>query len=207
MSKRRSTIGRWYSLVAAGGILLVSPARADAHAAVQGMGEFVGGFLHPLLTPLHVLTLLSLGLLLGQSRPFQIKLPMAAFMAAAALGLTAAGLDGISEIKPVILVAIGLVTGGLVAAALPLLPWVRIAVAVIAGLALGLDSGPGSGVAAWPAGKTLFATWVSLFVLTVNVAFYSARLPALQWVQTGVRVVGSWIVAIAFLMLAFALRR
>ncbi len=83
----------------------------------------------------------------------------------------------------------------------------RIAVAVIAGLALGLDSGPGPGVAAWPAGKTLFATWVSLFVWAVNVAFYSARLPALQWVQTGVRVVGSWIVAIAFLMLAFALRR
>ena len=55
--------------------------------------------------------------------------------------------------------------------------------------------------------KILFATWVSLVLFVVNAAFYVSLLPRLQWVQTGIRVAGSWIVAIALLMLAFALRR
>ncbi len=207
MTKRWRGEGGWRPLALAGGLLMASATRAEAHAAVQGMGEFVGGFLHPLLTPPHLLVLLSLGLLLGQSRPFQIKWPTAIFVAAAALGLTVAGVSGNPEIHPAIVVTIGLAVGGLVALAAPLPLWARMAAGAAAGLALGMDSGPGPGIPAWAVAKTLFATWLSVSVWVVNVAFYSAQLPAYRWVQTGVRVVGSWIVAIAFLMLAFALRR
>ena len=70
-----------------------------------------------------------------------------------------------------------------------------------------MDSGVNPGTAGWATAKTLFATGLSLFVWVVNVAYYSSRLPTYQWMKIGVRVVGSWIVAIAFLMLAFSLRR
>ena len=171
------------------------------------MGEFVGGFLHPLLTPPHLLVLLSLGLLFGQERPLRLKQTMLAFAVSAVVGLMAAGTGVIAGAYPPVLIAIGLLTGGFVALAAPLPAWVRVAAGIAAGLSLGLDSGVDPGATGMAAAKTLFATWVSLFVWVVNIAFYSARLPAYQWLQTGIRVVGSWIVAIAFLMLAFSLRR
>ncbi len=171
------------------------------------MGELVGGFLHPLLTPPHLLVLLSLGLLFGRKRPPRLQQTMLAFTAAAAAGLIVSGTGVVTEVYPTFIIAIGLITGGFIALAVPLPAWVHAAAGIAAGLALGLDSGVDPGTAGAAAAKTLFATWVSLFVWVVNVAFYSARLPAYQWLQIGVRVVGSWIAAVAFLMLAFSLRR
>ena len=191
----------------AGLILLALPARAQAHAAVQGMGEFVGGFLHPLLTPAHLLVLVSLGLLFGQERPLRLRRPMSVFAFCAALGLVATGVGAVGGVPQTFLIVIGLFVGGLVALAVPLPSWVRMAAGAAAGLALGMDSGVDPGTASMATAKTLFATWASLCVWVVNLAFYSARLPTYQWVQIGVRVAGSWIVAIAFMMLAFTLRR
>ena len=171
------------------------------------MGEFVGGFLHPLLTPPHLLVLVSVGLLFGQERPLRLRRPMSVFAFFAALGLAAAGVRAISGVSQTVIIVIGLFAGGLVALAAPLPGWVRPAIGVAAGLALGIDSGVDPGTAGVATVKMLSATWVSLFVWVVNLAFYSARLPVYQWVQIGVRVIGSWIVAIAFMMLAFALRR
>ena len=139
MKKQRGR-GGWWPLVVAGLFIFVLPTHADAHAAVQGMGEFVGGFLHPLLTPPHVLVLLSLGLLLGQGSP-PLKVPVAIFVAASAAGLTATTTGGVTGIPQSILVIIGLISGGAVALALPLPSWVRLSIAAAAGLALGMDSG------------------------------------------------------------------
>ena len=190
-----------------GSVILFLPTRVQAHAAIKGMGELISGFLHPLLTPLHLLVLLSVGLLLGQRFPLRLKSPLAGFATFAAVGLllTAAGV--VAGVYSTVLVGIGLCAGGLVALAAPLPAWVRLVVCAAAGLALGLDSGvdPGTTVAAMA--KTLFATWVSLSLIVADMAFYSSRLPKSQWVQTGIRVAGSWIVAIAFLLLAFSLRR
>ena len=41
----------------------------------------------------------------------------------------------------------------------------------------------------------------------VNAAFFVSLLPSLPWARTGWRIIASWIVAIALMMLAFALRR
>ena len=92
------------------------------------------------------------------------------------------------------------------ALAVPLPTAVRLVICAAAGLALGLDSGVDVGTAGIATAKTLFATWVCLTLCVANVAFYSSRLPKHQWVQIGIRVVGSWIVAIALLMLAFSLK-
>ena len=74
-------------------------------------------------------------------------------------------------------------------------------------LTLGLDSGVDAGMSGAAAAKMLAATEVSLLLCVVNVAFYVSLLPPVRWVQTAARIIGSWIVAIALLMLAFALKR
>ena len=193
--------------LSAGLVFLLLPAFAQAHTPIKGAGEFISGFLHPFLTPPHVLVLLSVGLLLGQSVPLRLQWPVVVFAAFAASGLLmATGRTGAGVDQPVLII-LGLCVGGLVALAAPLPRWLRLAACAAAGLALGLDSGVDPAAAGAVVAKTLFATWVSLILCVGDVAFYSSRLPKYQWIQTGIRVAGSWIVAIALLMLAFSLRR
>ncbi len=196
--------GSW--LLAAGLFLLV-PTRAEAHTPIKGAGEFVSGFLHPFLTPTHLLVLLSVGLLLGQRLPLRLQWPLTVFAVSAAAGLSVTALHVIAGVSQTVLIVLGLCAGGLVAVAAPLPLWTRLMACAAAGLALGLDSGADPGTMGIAMARMLLATWVSLILCVGDVAFYSSRLPPYQWVQTGIRVVGSWIVAIALLMLAFALRR
>lgn len=188
-------------------LLLLSAPGAQAHTTFQGLGEFGSGVLHPLTTPAHLLLLLALGLWLGQARPLRLREPAGVFAAFAAGGLllTTTGLP--AGVPLPVLIALVLAVGAAVVWAGPPPLAARLAVCGAAALALGLDSGVDANLPGLAVAKTLFATWVSLVLCVVNVAFYISLLPPSKGVQTGLRVVGSWIVAIAFLMLAFALRR
>ena len=183
------------------------PAYAQAHAPIQGLNEFANGFVHPFLTPPHLLVLLGLGLLLGQRRPLRLPEPLAAFAACAAAGLLGAAMYTVAGVPPTVFILLGLCAGALVALGRSLPISARVTLCAVSGLALGLDSGVEAAIGGAARAKTLVATWISLSLCVVNAAFYVSRLPARQWVQTGVRVVGAWIVAIGVLMLAFALRR
>lgn len=209
MERRKRPPGRkgWLIAWVTGCSLLLPTARAQAHTTFPGLGEFASGFLHPLTTPLHVLVLLALGLWLGQHAPLRIKGPAAVFAAFAALGLSATVIYHVGGFYPPWLIAVGLGVGAGVAIGVPTLSWVKLSACGIAALMLGLDSGVEGGTPAAATAKILAATWVSLVLCVVNVAFYVSLLPEVRWVRIGVRVVGSWIVAIAMLMLAFALRR
>ena len=188
-------------------LLLLSPAHAQAHTTFQGLGEFASGFLHPLTTPPHLLVLLALGLWLGQHAPLQIKDPALAFAGTAAAGLLLTGARHISGVYPPVLIIVGLCIGIFVVIGLPMPLWIKLATCGVAAFVVALDSGVDAGVSGAATAKILAATWVSLVLCLINLAFYVSLLPRVRWVQTGVRVVGSWIVAIAFLLLAFALRR
>ena len=194
-------------LAAAGIIFLLQPTSAQAHTPIKGAGEFLSGFLHPFLTPTHLLVFLSLGLLLGQRLPLRLQWPLTLFASFAATGLSLTAAHAAAEVFQPILIAFGLCIGGLVALAAPLPTWIHLAACAAAGLALGLDSGADPGIKGVAVARMLFATWMSLLFCVGDIAFYSSRLPPYQWVQTGIRVVGSWIVAVALLMLAFSLRR
>ena len=196
--------GVWQAVATA---CLFLPATAQAHTPIQGMGEVASGLLHPLLTPPHLLLLLALGFLLGQQRPLRLGGPVASFAGCAALGLLVTTSDAITGVLTSILMLLALPIGALVALARPLPLGLCLALCAAAALVLGLDSGVDAGTLAVPAAKTLAATMVSLVLCVVNVAFYVSLLPPFDWVRIGVRIVGSWIVAIALMMLAFALRR
>lgn len=171
------------------------------------MGEFANGFAHPLATPPHLLVLIGLGLLLGQRRPLRFKVPLSVFVpvSAAALVATTAGFMKVEP--PALLAGVSLLLGMAVAADLPLPNWVLGTLCAAAAVALGLDSVADAAVTPWAVAKTLFGTWISFMVWIVDLAYYISLLPARQWLQIGVRVAGSWIVAISFLVLAFALKR
>ncbi len=187
--------------------MLFLPTPAEAHTPVKGFGEFANGFLHPFLTPPHVLVFLSLGILLGRRIPFRIQQPVLVFAAFAVTGLFMSAFRFFTGVPQPVLITLGLCAGGFIVLAIPLPTWLYLAACAAAGLALGSDSGVDPGTTGAAMVKTLFATWVSLILCVADIAFYVARLPTHKWMQTGVRVAGSWIVAIALLILAFTLRR
>ena len=188
-------------------VALGLPGGAQAHTPIQGMGEVGSGLLHPLLTPPHLLLLVALGFLLGQQRPLRLGRPVGSFAVGTGLGLLATTTGAVHGVLTPVLMLLALPIAVLVAAAWPTPLAVRLVLCAAAALALGLDSGVDPGTLAIPAAKTLAATAVSLVLCVVNVAFYVSLLPPRPWAQIGVRIIGSWIVAIALLMLAFALRR
>src|SRR5215470_10187413 len=69
--------------------LLVSATPALAHAPVMGIGGVFGGFLHALLIPEHGMSLMALGLALGQKEFAARRLTGLIFLGALTVGLVA----------------------------------------------------------------------------------------------------------------------
>lgn len=197
---------RSLGLLAAGFILFGLPDAAHAHTAVKGLGDFGNGLIHPLITPSHVLVILGLGLWLGQHPPLNLKTPMKVFapLSAAALLLTATG--WITTIYQPALIALAMCAGTLVALERPLPPTAGRALLGIAAIALGLDSAIESDSTASVV-KALLGTWISLVFLVCDLAFYVSLCTQKRWLKVGIRVLGSWIIAISLLVLAFAFKK
>ena len=173
---------------------------------MRGMGEFGGGFVHPLLTPSHLLILIGLGLWLGQQTPLRLKMPMLMFIPFSAAGLLLTTKFPMPISWQPILICLALAGGILVAMSAKLPAWVAAPVFAAGALAIGLDSGVDAATSATAIAKTLFATWISLNLWLVNFSFYTSLCPQKKWMQIGIRVAGSWIAAISLLVLAFALK-
>ena len=189
------------AVIASLALLILTPQPAYAHGQIPGIGDLLNGLLHPLITPAHILILLALGLYLGQQPSLKLKPLVIAFGCASACGLlvaTKAGLDGISP-PFIIFLAMGIAT--LVAFEKPAPVVTRVLLCVAAAAVLGLDSSPESGTASMMI-KMLLGTWISLLVLVCDVAFY-ASLCQKKWLKIGIRILGSWIIAISFMVLAF----
>jgi urease accessory protein len=159
---------------------------------------FLDGLLHPLLAPAHVVALVGLAVAAGRA-----GLP-AATVAAFAAGL-AAGLGalawGVGETPaPDVLLAVAGFCG-ILAAALPRVPaWPAVTLAPIVGVAIGLDSPPEA---------TLLNEAVLMLLGTACggvIAFAVIVLAASLFGRVGqglaLRVAGSWVAAIAILVLA-----
>lgn len=73
-----------------------------------------------------------------------------------------------------------------------------------AAFAIGFDSGPEKGSAAVVI-KTLVGTWLMVIFLLFDVAYYTSLATRSHWPKVGVRIVGSWIIAISLLILALSL--
>jgi urease accessory protein len=173
--------------------------------AIEGLGGFYGGLLHPVLTPTHGLALLGLGLLIGQQPAGKRALPQLLFGAALAAGLLALALAvGETPAGTVLLGGVA-ITGVLVAAAfrLPLLVLGPLAAAM--GAAIGLDSPPDV-LSLHEAIGMLIGTGIGAVIALGLVVEGAARM-ACDWQRIGVRVLGSWTAASALLAIAVRFAR
>lgn len=179
---------------------------ASAHMAVEGAGELGNGALHPLMTPTHVLILLGLGLLLGQQVPLDLgkRLRVFAPVSAVALLFTISGTIG--EIYPPALTGLALSVAILVALAKKLPRFVPETLCVLAAVGIGFDSGVETGNLPNIL-KTLTGTWLAVNALVFYIAICASNGAEKQWAKAGIRVLGSWITAISFMVLALELRK
>ena len=162
------------------------------------MSGLIGGLLHPLALPAHILALLALGLLIGQQRGHLV--PLAAFFAGLLAGLSALAFAVATTSAANVLLATTAVSGLLVALAHPLPAFVSAPIAAIAGIALGLDSPPDAIVIA-AAVAMLIGTGIGAG-LTVTIVAAGTSCLGRAWQRIGVRILGSWIAASAILVLA-----
>jgi urease accessory protein len=185
------------------GSFLMTCSAAQAHLSVEGVGELANGALHPLMSPAHVLMFLSLALLLGQQVPFDLKLPLRVFVPASAVALLFTLTGWIVEVYQPLLVLIALIAA--ICVALEIKP-PRWAVGFLCGavaVGIGLDSSPGEGSVL----KTLAGTWLSLNAVLFYIAMCASNGADKKWARTAIRVLGSWIIAISLMVLAFSLRK
>lgn len=177
-----------------------------AHIAVKGQGDFLSGMLHPLATPSHFLILLGLSLLVAQRVPFSLRIPVLVFVPLSFLALALTLTGKVTGLHQPILIAFALLIAALVALDLPFSLRVCTPLFAVGAFAIGCDSGLEGG-SLGKALVTLLGTWLALFLILADVAWYVSFLMKHKWAQIGVRVLASWIVAIALLVLAFALRK
>ena len=185
---------------------LAFPTGAHAHGAIPGMEGVANGLLHPVTTPAHVLIILAFGLLVAQQRPVDLKGPLVVFVPALAAGLLLTLAVPIAAVYLPVLLVVALGCAVLVAWQRAISVWGMRVLAAVSATVIGLDSGI-EARSIWTALKTLLGTWIAVSVLVFNVGYYgSLAVGKAEWLRVGIRVLGSWIIAISFLMLAFSMR-
>jgi urease accessory protein len=160
----------------------------------------VSGLVHPVATPAHVVALIGLGLVAGRN----FLAAGAAIIGAFALGL-AAGLGaiawGVGETPASdVLLANATLCGLMAASGITAPVLLAVPVALVSGTALGLDSPPES-ILLGEAVAMLIGTACGGVAALVMIAFAASKMARLG---KGIllRVAGSWLTAIAILVLA-----
>jgi hydrogenase/urease accessory protein HupE len=181
--------------------LVAMPGQASAHMVIQGVGGFYGGFLHPILNPVHALGLVGLGLFVGGQKGYIIYLMV--FAVSVAAGLFAISLGTGATPAETILTAITIVLGLLIALAWS--PPEPIAAILVggAGLVLGLDSPPQAITIS--EGNLMLAGTEFGACLALAVIAFCAKVATHRLARIGVRILGSWIAASAIMVLAMTL--
>jgi urease accessory protein len=183
-------------------VLLCAVSSAHAHA-VEGVGDFYAGMLHPVIALETLLPTIALALLAGQQERGGALLAVALFPATVGIGgLAAQFVPASTTWDAVNLVSIP-VLGIAVAWARALPRWAIAAIAVTVGAALGATNGAEAtaSMSAWLFVPGLTVSALFLIVVVVGLVRSAEK----QWARIAVRVAGSWIAAIGVMVLALSL--
>lgn len=186
----------------------LSPSAGHAHSPVPGMGALYQGLLHPLLEIDQAMAIAALGLFMGQQALGGDGRIWLSLIGALALGLVAAWTRPLLYVEPWTILALALALGGLAAVGRPLPRWSLMIIAAGLGVVIGIMSMPA------PADRNAMSLFAGgAIVGTFLLAFYvylasrwANRLHEHGWLAIGTRVIGSWIAAVAVMMLAFRWR-
>jgi urease accessory protein len=172
---------------------------------MEGIGEFYGGILHPLLVLPHALSVLVLGLLVGQGGVRAMRFTYLPFIVALAAGLFVAGF----QLQPSLpfekmLLLLAMVCGLLVALQSTLPAAGMALLGALLAFLIGMDSGV-SGLSRRETFAALCGCWLGAVLLLILVAGI-AEMAHRSWQRVALRVLGSWTAASGALVLALALR-
>jgi len=172
---------------------------AWAHSPIMGIGGVFGGMLHALLIPEHGMSLLALGVALGLQQPVASRSGVLIFVAALTGGLVVTAFIAEPALAADILLAATGILGLLIAAAWvpPVVAW---PLAAIAGVAFALDSRP-EVTATDEIIRMLIGTGIGAAIALAIVAVGSTFLQG-NVSRIVLRVLGSWVAAIAILDLS-----
>jgi urease accessory protein len=165
---------------------------------------FAAGFVQAPLAPAHLLSLIGLGLLAGRTLACASIVIVAAFALglSAGLGAIASGV-GETPANDVLFVAAG-VCGMIAALGWGVPAWLAVPAALVIGCAVGLDSPPDA-ISLREAVMTLIGTGCGAVAAVMLMTGAVALIRWAGW-AIAVRVAGSWLAAIAMLVLALRWR-
>ncbi|HXV49980.1 MAG TPA: HupE/UreJ family protein [Candidatus Binatia bacterium] len=185
-------------------LLLTLPVPAEAHLVNTGLGPFYDGVSHLFIAPEDLLVVLALGLLAGLGGPQHGRVVLFSLTGAWIAG----GLVGLTHTREIAF-PLGTMVSFVVAGALVALDRKLPLAAILAfSTLLGLLHG-------WLNGTAMIANnsgWLGLVGVSASVFVLAALLAAFvvwlqsTWARIGVRVAGSWIVAIGLLMVGWTVR-
>ena len=191
--------------LAAGSALAALPTAAVAHTAIEGIDIFYSGLLQPLYVPSHLLALLALAMLCGPSGRRTALAAIPVLSLCVALGLVAGSLGAAAPWPVIVLLVTAMSCGALAALAVQPMPVVAAIAAAIIGMTIGLDSVPEAGSPAAGNVSVMGATWFTAWAVPAWLTAVQIRF-ARPWVRLGARIVGSWILAAALMVLVLALK-
>jgi urease accessory protein len=177
---------------------------ASAHAPIKGISGFYNGILHPAVVPAHIMTLMALGLLLGQKGQSVFEKGVPLFLISLLTALLANALGVKAEPDSIVLIdtmAIALLV--VINKKWPF--WLYSGLSIISGILIGLDSVQGN-----PLSRQIFMAGAGTIIGAGLLIFYIALLASKtskQWQKIGIRVVASWICAASLLVITLNLAK
>lgn len=191
-------------------LLALFSGSALAHTTAAGSSDLYAGALQALSTPAHVLSFVAIGLLAGQqtgkAQSMLVMFCLGLIAGTLVSGTLVSGTLPAQQATGSLNLAVTAALGALVATAWRLPGPALMALAAVGGLGLGWASGSdaGPGINRW-----LFAPGVAVAGLAVSTYCLMATDLLLRrnagWMRIAVRVAGSWITAIAILVLAITI--
>ena len=180
-------------------VLSAIAGEAAAHGAFKGIGSFYGGVLHPVVVPAHLISLLAIGIFVGQRGwDYTVRaLPVFIVTCIAGLALAQAAVEPVAQVA---LLSGAAIAGALVAADARVPTVLVMMLMVMVGFVISLDSAPGE----LPGGERFAALAGTCIGLCAGFIWVSGPVTCLArpWQRIGIRVVGSWVCASALLVLA-----
>jgi hydrogenase/urease accessory protein HupE len=184
-------------------LLFVTPA-AYAHSPIEGIDSVYNGMLHPILVPAHILLISAFGLFLGQHGFSHSQPALLAFIVGSVCGLVTAWFDSGFLLNLPLLIAA--VVSALLVAINPGFNRALLALcAVLIGLGLGLDSAQET-LTGRDKLASLFGSGIAMYFILLYPMALANHFNNKNWQRIGIRIIGSWIAAIATLLAAFALK-